>query len=519
MKSIASSLLGSETEVYPEKLESQYRRRRICSHEPNGLSAWGPEASRHAGEGGDLHVDCCNPMFQDACFQRIYSAERFYELCCFNAFFSRLPDLDEVLDVSTGNVEDHGLFDKFDYVHTYMKSGLLYDTPAFLLAQSENALDSHLERICPPSRESRTICYMYGQIAELLRDASLRIWTEAFERHLRYLQTVRRFFVSGVQGADDITGAYAGLDSTWLLHLFDSILEKIRMIRNLDMVVAGPDEPNLSRRWFVPGLGSVAEFLWLRANDLFDITSRLTASHQMERRGSTLQIEKQEALNVASLYQNLVAYVDVFNTQAELGTSSLYEVRFGMLGLKACCSHVALLDAVVQDLLSVAQAEIRVVEVGFLLGATSKYFLDKYAGIRWLSIDKEDEEWHGTYFHEMTLDEMREMAELHSQRFSFSVFGSNKAAVSVPNGTVDVIFLDAHWKKHTLLDDLKTWYTRLSPDGVFLLRGGSHPDVFAAILEFSQWLGWRGPVDITLSGGVQSSLVLLYRPPCEFVKL
>ena len=48
MKSIASSLLGSETEVYPEKLESQYRRRRICSHEPNGHSGWGPEASRRA---------------------------------------------------------------------------------------------------------------------------------------------------------------------------------------------------------------------------------------------------------------------------------------------------------------------------------------------------------------------------------------------------------------------------------------------------------------------------------------
>jgi len=182
------------------------------------------------------------------------------------------------------------------------------------------------------------------------------------------------------------------------------------------------DEPNLSRRWFVPGLGSVAEFLWLRVSDLSDIMSRLTASHQMEWHRSTLQVEKQEALNVASLYQNLVAYAEVLAAQAEIGPSSLYEIRYRMLGLKACCSHVALLDSFVQDLLSVPQAEIRVVELGFFHGATAKYFLHKYAGIRWLGIDKESEEWHGTNFHEMTVDEMKNGGVAFPEVFLFSAW-------------------------------------------------------------------------------------------------
>ena len=68
IKSI-SSLQRSAMEVYPVKLESHYRRRRMCS-------PWGSEASRRAGEWGDLHVDCCNATFQDACFQMMTSCFR-----------------------------------------------------------------------------------------------------------------------------------------------------------------------------------------------------------------------------------------------------------------------------------------------------------------------------------------------------------------------------------------------------------------------------------------------------------
>ena len=110
--SFRTSVPGTEEYGY------QYRRRRICT-----VFRQTPDWERFAEQ--VRNIDCCSPTYRDACFpRRPASADRFYELCCVNAVFSKRPDRDGAMDFPSKKWVDTGFFEKWDYVHNYQSSAI-----------------------------------------------------------------------------------------------------------------------------------------------------------------------------------------------------------------------------------------------------------------------------------------------------------------------------------------------------------------------------------------------------------
>lgn len=141
------------------------------------------------------------------------------------------------------------------------------------------------------------------------------------------------------------------------------------------------------------------------------------------------------------------------------------------------------------------------VEVGVNQGANMRAVLDRCPRFKWTGVD----DWRGDYLgwdaakRKLSRDRFRAVERKYPNRVRLLEMDSIEAAATIPDASIDLVFIDADHEYEGVRDDIAAWAPKVRPGGILAGHDYDQPDfpgVRKAVDEFcqpnigSEWVWW-----------------------------
>lgn len=143
-----------------------------------------------------------------------------------------------------------------------------------------------------------------------------------------------------------------------------------------------------------------------------------------------------------------------------------------------CASHREAMERLVGDCGWTKGAEI-----GVGSAKLSRRLMERWPALSLIALDgacREDR-----------IEEARELAALHGDRYRLLEMESLQAAPLVGQRSLDFVFIDAGHSYRAVHDDIRAWREKVRPDGWLLGRDYGHPKYRGVAEAVDEWFGSR----------------------------